>query len=207
MVRYNFWLISSWLTWIYLSTSVPRYIWNIFYVGAESILKITILNSNVRIFGSFDVPGLNVLTFLTYRSFAYFLWCQYVVGWRKMRHSLTFYFVDSLLGCNVSCYICLSWGTECRGLKVSMKTKKAGVQRIKINSQFMYGKENEETCHSLWIIHHYPMQLMNFLFMCSNIPVAPTYVVHTIFLGFVVPIMISLIEDSWKQRIFWTKVS
>jgi hypothetical protein len=66
-----------------------------------------------------------------------------------MRHSLTFYFVDSLLGCNVSCYICLSWGTESRGLKESMKTKKAGVQRIKINSQFMYGKENEETCHSL----------------------------------------------------------
>jgi hypothetical protein len=53
------------------------------------------------------------------------------------------------LAFNVSGYICLSWGTECRGLKVSMKTKKAGVQRIKINSQFMYGKENEETCHSL----------------------------------------------------------
>jgi len=41
------------------------------------------------------------------------------------------------------------------------------------------------------------MQLMNFLFMCSNIPVAPTYVVHTIFQGFVVNIMISLIEGSW----------
>ena len=39
--------------------------------------------------------------------------------------------------CNVFCYICLSLGTECRGLKVSMKTTKTGVQRIKMNSQFM----------------------------------------------------------------------
>jgi hypothetical protein len=77
-----------------LSTSVPRYI---VYFGAVSILNITILNSNVRIFGSFDVSGLYLLTFLTYRSFAYFLWCQFVVGWRKMIYLLTFYFVNLLL--------------------------------------------------------------------------------------------------------------
>jgi hypothetical protein len=29
-------------------------------------------------------------------------------GWRKMRHSLTFYFIDFILVWNVSCYICLS---------------------------------------------------------------------------------------------------
>ena len=109
---------------ISLSTSVLRYIWNIFYFGAESILNIIILNSNVPMFGSSDVPGLNVLTFLTYRYFAYFFWCQFVEGWRKLGHSLTFYFVDSLLAFNVSGYICLSWGAECGGLKVSMKTRK-----------------------------------------------------------------------------------
>ena len=124
---------------------------------------------------SFDAPGLNVLTFLTYRSFAYFLWCQFVVGWRKMRHSLTFYFVDLLLACNVSCYIWLSWGTVFHVLKVSMKTTKTGVQRIKMNSQFMDWKENEQTCHYLWIIHHDRIQLMNFPFMYSNVKVVPKF--------------------------------
>ena len=131
---------------ISLSRSVPPYILNIFYFGVESILNIIILNSNVRMFGSFDVPGLNVLTFLTYRSFAYFLWCQFVMGWRKLRHSLTFYFIDSLFACNVSCYICLSWGTECRGLNVSMKTTKTGVQRITRDSQELVIAHLDQSC-------------------------------------------------------------
>ena len=51
-----------------------------------------------------------------------------------------------------------SCGTEFRGLKVSMKTTKTGVQRIKMNSQVMYGKEHEHTCHYLQIIHHHQIQ-------------------------------------------------
>ena len=87
-------------------------------------------------FISFDAPGQDVIAFLTYRSFAYFRWCQFVVGGRKMKYSLTFYFDDLLLAFNVSCYICLSCGTECRGLKGPMKTTKTGVQRIKMNSVY-----------------------------------------------------------------------
>ena len=55
---------------VYLSTTIYL---KYFLCWCWIHIEITILNSNVRIFGSFDVPGLNVLTFLAYRSFAYFL--------------------------------------------------------------------------------------------------------------------------------------
>jgi hypothetical protein len=45
-------------------------------------------------FGSFDVTRL-ICTYIimTYRRFAYCRWCRFVVGWWKIRYSLTFYFV------------------------------------------------------------------------------------------------------------------
>ena len=123
-------------------------------------------NSYLKCLVPLTQPGLSVITFMTYRirSFAYFCWCQFVVGWRKMRYSLTFYFVDFILVWNVSCYICLScivWhGISWFELpsKVSMKTTKTGVQRIKMNSQVMYGKEHEQTYHYLQNIHHHLIQ-------------------------------------------------
>ena len=61
-----------------------------------------------RMFGSFDATRLKCSCIHDIPKLPLFSLESGWRGWRKMRHSLTFYFVDFILVWNVSCYICLS---------------------------------------------------------------------------------------------------
>jgi len=147
---------------------------------------------------------------MTYRSFAYFRWCQFVVGfWRKMRYSLTFYFVDFILVWNVSCYIFLScivrhWISWFEGINENHENwcstnknefrgcvRKRTWANLPLPSKYSSSSSNTTKTESSTLRVHkdrnydkreyFNFSIMNFPFVCSNIPAVPAY--DTIFQG------------------------